>query len=193
MYKYTDEFGNDFYSDRLEAIPEKYVSRAQIIDDHLEKSGLMIEPEKPERMGRIQLLEDTSLFLEDSRHRLLRILESIDYSLLNSKKVKYGVVLITFLIIIALLFSIREYVGPRKVGVMLVAIIGLFTFLFVYNTYFKRIIDTYLDLSGKALELRAATEDRYRLIDELSGFRSEKPRKAEKFVPPWEEGESHEQ
>ncbi len=193
MYKYTDEYGNDFYADRLEAIPKKYISRAEIIDDHLEKAGLMVEPERAEKKIRIQVLEDTSLFLEDSRHRFLRFLESVDTSLLNSEVVKYVVMIITFIVILVLLFSIREYIGPRKVGMMLVAVIGLFTFLIVYNTYFKRVIDTYVDLKGKALEQRSATEDRYRLINELSGLNGEKPQKSENFVPPWEEGESNEQ
>jgi hypothetical protein len=193
MYKYTDEYGNDFYADRLEAIPKKYISRAQIIDDHLEKVGLTIEPERTEQEIRIKVLEDTSLFLEDKRHRFLRLLESIDYSLLNSEVVKYAVMIITFIVIVVLLLSVREYIGPRKVGMMLVAVMGLFAFMFIYNAYIKRVVDSYMELNERASELRSATEDRYRLINELSGFNSEKPQKSEKFVPPWEEGESDEQ
>jgi hypothetical protein len=76
---------------------------------------------------------------------------------------------------------------------MLVAVMGLFAFMFIYNAYIKRVVDSYMELNERASELRSATEDRYRLINELSGFNSEKPQKSEKFVPPWEEGESDEQ
>ena len=193
MYKYTDEYGNDFYADRLEAIPNKYISRAEIIDDHLEKAGLMIEPERTEKEMRIKVLEDTGLFLEDKRHRFLRLLESIDYSLLNSEVVKYAVMIITFIVIVVLLLSVREYIGPRKVGMMLVAVIGLVAFMFIYNAYIKRVVDSYMELNERASDLRSAAESRYKLINELSGFYSEKPQKSEKLVPPWEKVESNAQ
>jgi hypothetical protein len=191
IYKYADEYGGEFYTNRVEAIPEKYIRRAEIIDDHLDKTGLMIEPERHSKIT-IEVFDNTGGIFQGTRHAVTGYLGKIDALLVNSETVKYTIGIITFVFIFFLLFSIREYVGPGKIGMMLIALMGIFTFLLMYGTYIKKIVDNYAYLNRKTLEQRKQTEDRYRLIEEVSVFNKEDLQKREKIIAPWERRGSHE-
>lgn len=191
IYKYTDEYGGAFYTNRVEAIPDKYIRRAEIIDDHLDRTGLMIEPERHSKIT-IDVFDNAGGIFQGTRHALIGYLGKIDALLVNSETVKYAIGIITFVFIFFLLFSIREYVGPGRIGMMLIALMGIFTFMLMYGAYIKKIVDNYAYLNGKTLELRKRTEDRYRLIEEVSAFNKEDFQKREKLIPPWEREGSHE-
>ena len=159
VYKYTDREGREFYVDRLEHVPPEYRNSAVNVEERLQKAALTVEPGKPPKAA-----EEV---IAGKKEDLLMFLERFNSDLVKSRRVQAGVIAGTLLVICIALFSLRNIIGPRKVGFMFVVIVGLMAFLFVYHTYIKGVVDAYTVLRDRAVEIRKGAEERNRFLEQI--------------------------
>ncbi len=152
IYRYTDDQGKSFYVDDLEMVPEQYRTRAVNMDQRLETMPVTVEPEKESDGGKE--ITQAIGYIEDKRHEIIRSIEKIDITMVNSTIVKYGVIVITMVLIFVMIFRTREYIGNKKAGFLMAGLAGFIMFIFLYSVYLKGTMDTYWTLKEKTEALR---------------------------------------